>query len=1395
MHKKKNIQIIPPPDLNCLISVICSIIIFAVGKFGCTTAMGSATSEGDWPTYRADITRSGATDEKIAAELFLQWHVSSGAPKPAWPPPAEEIPRAHSDNAFYVTAAGGIAYFGSSIDNKVYALDIAEGKIRWSFYTQGPVRFAPTIYNGRVYFGSDDGYVYCLDAKDGSLIWKYRPGPNGDKAIGNGRMISVWPIRTSVLVDRDQVLFCAGVFPFEGIYVCAVSAENGSVIWKNDTIGDRPHDLPYGGISPQGYLIASEDVLYVPSGRAMPGAFDRKDGKLLFYALPPGKSGGTWALLDNDRIIAGVDVSGSPQKVAYDAKTGKHQGDAFAWFPGIDMVITKNTSYILTDTGICAIDRAVYAQATQAASEYDKLSDKLAGLRKKLETADETTKQQISQQIDAMTGTIDDLGAKAQRLKKSCVLWKNPRRDLYSLILAGSTLFAGGEGVVLGIDAGTGKELWSRDIVGKAVGLTPTDGRLIVSSDEGPVYCFGKGKVAAPKEIKTITQRPYPNDELTEIYQTAAERIIEIGGVSKGYCLVLDSNIGRLAYELALRSDLKIIGLEKDREKLKIAREHLGAAGLLGSRVVVEPWDIEDLPSYFANLIVSDDMLSSGHIIISMEQRNHLLRPYGGVILTCSQSSQSDWVWDKFVRGELQGAGSWMGLYANTQNTACSEDKLVTGPFGVLWYGQPGPQRMVERHGRATAPLSINGRLFIQGEDVIMAYDAYNGAFLWDRDIPGAVRTRADVDGGNIIATENALYVAAGEKCYRIDQATGEVVRTYKLPAPTDDSTRRWGYVGCSGNTLIATAAFPLEQEYAATWKDFAATGRWKELDEMPEQTRRMIENDQEKMSTYERYKKAYPAPDENALRDFQRSGAHWRIIDDFPSWNSQRTPKGALTNRLMDGDSVFAVDTETGQQLWRYDGPRIPNISVTIADGRVFFVESKVSTQHRNDAGAYKKDLLEKGIYIETKREEAVLADKDADVRLVVALDIATGKPIWKKPLDLTGCGGDKMGTAYKDGILLFFGNFSNHDTEFFKKGELAWRRITAVSGQTGEVIWSKPLNYLRRPLIIGDKVIIEPRACELRTGEIVKRIHPITGQPTEWEFLRPGHCCSITSASASTLFYRSYFSAIYDFANDKGISLFGGIRPGCWLNMISANGLMLMPEASSGCTCSFPLRCSLALAPKPKKVTDNWTVFVTHGDMTPARHFAVNFGAPGDMKDAQGTLWFGYPRPKTVSNIGYGSYEVKFSLKEELIDGMGSFCKDFDGVQIEGSDKPWLFTCGYQGLRRCEVPLIDPTKNQKPASYTVRLGFNAMPGDKPGRRVFDIVLQGKTVLKEFDILRSAGKTNKALIREFENIPVENSLILELVPEAKNPQLDQAPIISFIEVIREATPLNLVVE
>jgi len=191
-------------------------------------AASAASLAEDWPTYRFDSARSGITTEQVKPPLTLCWvYQPRHAPKPAWGEPnprpvggwhgLTEQRRMHFDDAFHVAVSGGAVYFGSSADGKVYALDAQTGKQRWSTRTGGPVRLAPSVWQDKVYVGSDDGYVYCLGGSDGGEQWKFRAAPREQKVLGSGDMVSMWPVRTSVLVDDGVAYFGAGIFRAVGV--------------------------------------------------------------------------------------------------------------------------------------------------------------------------------------------------------------------------------------------------------------------------------------------------------------------------------------------------------------------------------------------------------------------------------------------------------------------------------------------------------------------------------------------------------------------------------------------------------------------------------------------------------------------------------------------------------------------------------------------------------------------------------------------------------------------------------------------------------------------------------------------------------------------------------------------------------------------------------------------------------------------------------------------------------------------------------------------------------------------------------------------------------------------------------------------------------------------------
>jgi len=1367
--------------------------VFLAGMSLYVLTRGAAAD--DWPTFRHDIARSAITSESLPPGLTEQWvFVPAHGPEVAWPDPKKEKPREQFDEAFHVAVAGDIVYFGSSADNKVYALDAATGAVRWTAFTGGPVRCAPTVCNGKVYVGSDDGYAYCLRADDGALVWQVRAGFADKKLIGNGKMISLWPVRTGVVVDNGTAYFGAGVFPHAATFVYAVNAEDGSLIWRNDTCGEQGASMEFGGMTLEGYILASDNTVYVPSGRAMPAAFGRENGQFLYYCSPGGKVGGTWALVADDGVVAGMEG-----KRAYDEKTGAQTDAEYAWFPGYQLIVTKDYSYVLDYEQLRVLDRKAHQFAggwrTSILNARKLLTDEVNKLERDRTVIAEGERAARDARIGDLNREIERLNAQLKAVEEGVHKWRKPTPNHEAMILAGETLVLGGDGEVAMVNALRGDDLWSAKAPGRAVGLAVANGRLFVSSTTGAIHCFAQGGGTSNEIRVPVTGAPYPEDGLTAMYASAADAVVAQTKANAGFCLVYGSEKGRLAYELAKRTQMKIIGIDPNPDNVAVARQALDAAGMLG-RVVFDQGDLDTLPyaDYFANLIVSDTMMLTGKPAGSPQEIHRVLKPCGGVVclgqpaggagmdtgavatwlaqpVDAPKSKQGDaeGVWLLAERGPLPGAGSWTHLYADPANTACSDDQLVKGPLGMLWFGEPGSQYMVERHARPPAPVAMDGRLIVQGENEVMAYDAYNGTLLWRRDLPGAVRTRVDSDMGNLALTHDALYVATRDTCVRLDPATGETVRTYALSPRNDKAARRWGYLACADGLLFGTSAQPLQGEYGAFWKDHAgADGQWKDLD-------RVAKGFEERVKEFV---EQFPKADVRGYWAVQQSGLMWRDMADWPAWGSVQKPEGAVTSRIMAGDALFAMDPETGATRWTYKGRAIAHPAIAIADGAVFLADCDVSDAEKGTAIEEKKALLAKGVWEDGG--EMQFEPQDADVRRVVALDAATGKKRWERVIDLTGCGGDRMGLAYQDGVLLAFGCFSNHDREMFRQGLLAWRRITALNGANGGDVWSKPLNYLRRPVVVGNEILIEPRICEVRTGNIKTRVHPLTGAEETWEYIRPGHCCSATSAAPHMFFLRGHFLWYYDLIKDQGMMPFGGIRPGCWINTIPANGLVLFPEAAAGCTCSYPIRATVAL--KPQEHETNWGILVQRGAMTPVNHMAVNLGAPGDWRDADGTLWFGYPHFKGNS---FYQYATNFHLNETFLDNMGYVSRNFEGIDVKNTDKPWLFASAAVGMTGCQLPLLD--EGQGTGTYTVRLYFADPESQAPDQRVFTVKLQGKTVLKDFDIVKEAGGPHIAVVKEFSGVKVEKGLDIALLPRTENPSSKQAPLLNGVEVIREA--------
>ncbi|MBY0524110.1 MAG: PQQ-binding-like beta-propeller repeat protein [Gemmataceae bacterium] len=716
----------------------------------------------DWPMFGSDAGRSGYTADELSATLFPQWtYHATHAPMPAWP----RSDRQPFDRAFQPVIAGGTLYFGSSADGKVYALDAATGKERWSFYTGGPVRFAPAVSKERVFVASDDGFLYCLAAADGKVLWQKRGGPDGRMILGNDRMISAWPARGGAALVGDVVYFAAGVWPSDGIYLHALDAATGKLLWVNDKSGAIHMAQPHGGanansgVSAQGYLVAAGDQLLVPTGRAVPAAFGRADGKFQYFHLQlNGQKGGTTTVA-----------------------VGKH------FFNG-GMLFDNATGATLDPIGPGAV--AAFADGVVRSTATEVIVSKWVPKEKK----------------DRKGDVIKYVG-----LDK---LWSAKANGGTSVIVAGKRIVAGGPKQVNVVDMATQKVAWSADVDGAPHGLAAAGGRLYVSTDQGVIHCFGTAKVENPAILRSEPKTDVYGDNA--LAAAAAKEIIEKTGITEGYCADLACGDGALAYELAKRTKLQICAIDADADKVALARKKLDAAGLLGVRVTVHQGDPAKCPypKYFANLVVSGRSLMGSPVTMAEAQR--LQRPFGGVLCVGKPGAM-----DKKVRGALAGSGNWTHQYADAANTSCSADDLVKGPLSMLWF-RDSDFDMPQRHGRGPAPLFFDGRLFVEGLHGIRAVDAYNGRPLWEFSLKDILKPyNADHLMGtagthsNICMTADGVYVRTGSKCLRLDVATGKKLGEFEAPKLANGKAGTWGYIACEGGTLYGSLVNP---EHIVKW-------------------------------------------------------------------------------------------------------------------------------------------------------------------------------------------------------------------------------------------------------------------------------------------------------------------------------------------------------------------------------------------------------------------------------------------------------------------------------------------------------------------------------------------------------------------------------------------------
>ncbi|MCP4782052.1 MAG: PQQ-binding-like beta-propeller repeat protein [Fuerstiella sp.] len=1139
----------------------------------------------DWPMWRNTSGRTAASTETLPDNLQHLWTRRFAPRKPTWDDPLN-LDLMTYDRVFEPIVLDGRLFVGFNDRDKLAAFDTDTGEELWSFFTEAPVRLPPAGWDGHVYFCSDDGFLYCVDAEDGHLEWRFRGAPNAQHAIGNQRLTSAWPARGGPVIRDGHIYFAASIWPFMGTFLYALDARTGEVEWVNDSTGSQfikqPHSAPsFAGVAPQGALVATDELLLVPGGRSVPAAFDRRDGKLRYFEINAGGkgTGGTFLVANEQSFFVHTRLKGTRE---FKLKTG------------------VKTAFMPNEPVLH--DGLIYS------AETDKERHVVRAYQQD---------QKVAWQVDA-----------------------DGRGDL---ILAGDHLYAAGPESICAIrlpdEDRQAKVSWSLPVDGRIGRLLAADGKLFAVTVEGDLLALGAGD---PKFTDPVTESGQELDVSPAAKLRVSKLLLKEN--SEGYAFWFGASDASLIDALAADSPFtQLAVVDQNAATVASLRRRLDKAHLYGQITAhhSEPRSFMP-PSYVANLVVVGTQLTAMADETLLRRLYEAVRPYGGAMQLLAEENQAQLaamvkamnmeqahveITDHSVVvrrvGALPGSADWTHQHGDIANTIKSNDKRVKLPLGVLWFGGSSNMDVLPRHGHGPPEQVVGGRLFIEGMNSLSARDVYTGRVLWKREfkslgthdvyyddtyentplnaqynqvhIPGA-----NGRGTNYVATEDRLYIVEGAICHVLDPATGETLHDIAIGSDDSGRSEQWGYIGVYDDVLIGGLGFAMYR-------------------------------DRLKVSS-----------EADAKLKKNRAGFGLKSFD--------RAASVALVG----------FDRHTGERLWKIDANHsFWHNGIVAGGGRLYCLD-------RNP-----KQIEELLIRRGQSRPEGYR---------IAAFDAHSGKPLWEYKDNIFG---SWLGYSESQDLLLQAGAAAS-DRLY---GEVA-QGMAVYSGIDGSQKWQNESIKYAGPCILHNNLIItnansyteSAGAFRLSDGQQKLVPNPVTGELQPWKLTRAYGCNNIV-ASENLLTFRSGAAGFYDLLTDSGTGNFGGFKSGCTSNLVVANGVLNAPDYTRTCSCAYQNQTSLALVHMPE--VETWSVNAaasaeTEGTAgTRIRNLGVNFGAPGDRRDANGLLWLEYPV------IAGPSPPLSIVLNDDAVP------YQHHSSTMSAVNQPWIMASGVTGVTSLKIKM----------------------------------------------------------------------------------------------------------
>ena len=211
-----------------------------------------APARADWTEYGGGLEHSSVTSEKLTAPLAVLWKhttsqvaektgnhagaviangvayfpskgrlyaVDSSTGELHWRVPESDNADQKVPTITATPCVGPDLVYAGDASGRLTAYNLADGSQAWAFATEGAIRSSPILAGDSLIFGSDDDFVYCLNARTGDLKWKSNEGPKKDIRLTDDAVGS--PVLYSGVVYINS----------NDLKMYALDANSGRILW------------------------------------------------------------------------------------------------------------------------------------------------------------------------------------------------------------------------------------------------------------------------------------------------------------------------------------------------------------------------------------------------------------------------------------------------------------------------------------------------------------------------------------------------------------------------------------------------------------------------------------------------------------------------------------------------------------------------------------------------------------------------------------------------------------------------------------------------------------------------------------------------------------------------------------------------------------------------------------------------------------------------------------------------------------------------------------------------------------------------------------------------------------------------------------------------------------